>query len=161
MKAGNRIISIKPHHFIDVITSFGAGQRKFKAHPYGHAVHIVSEQILNDRDICLKMELGIDDICRPCSHNVNGVCDDTIDTSYRPSAPPSKNDWNLLIDRRWCERLGIEQGARFTARKFCELIRDRMGDITDIYREIPARMTAERKAKLTKGLAYYIEGKDA
>jgi hypothetical protein len=150
------MISIKPHHFVDIITSFGAGKRTFKAHSYGHAVHTVSEQILNHRDICLEMELGIDDICKPCVHNAGGVCNDTIDTSYRPLAPPLKNDSNLLIDRRWCRRLGIAQGTRLTARKFCELIRDNMGDITDIYQEIPVHMTAERKANLVKGLEYYL-----
>jgi len=31
-----------------------------------------------------------------------------------------------------------------------------MGDITDIYREIPAHMTAERNANLVKGLEYYL-----
>ncbi len=150
------MIAIKPHHFVDIITSFGAGQRTFQAHPYGHAVHIVSEKILNDRGICLKMELGIDDICKPCMHNVCGVCDDKIDTSYRPSAPSSKSEWNLLIDRRWCRRLGIEQGSQCTASQLCELIRDKKGDITDIYREIPAHMTAERNANLVRGLEFYL-----
>jgi len=150
------MISIKPHHFIDIITSFGTGHRTFQAHPCGHAVHIVSEQILNDREICLKMELGIDDICKPCVHNVGGVCSDNIDTSYRPSAPSSKNDWNLLIDQRWCQRLGIEQGAQYNAHNLCELIRVKMGDITDIYHEIPGHMTAKRNVNLVKGLEYYL-----
>ena len=150
------MISIKPHHFIDIITSFGAGKKAFQAHPHGHAVHIVSEQILNDRNICLKMDLGIDNICQPCIHNVGGVCNDIIDTSYRPLAPSSKNDWNLIIDRRWCQRLEIEQGFQSNAYDFCERIRDKMGDITDIYREIPAHMTANRNANLVKGLEFYL-----
>ena len=150
-------ISIKPHHFVDIITSFGAGEREFKPHPYGHAVHIVSERIHSDEGVYLQIELGIDDICRPCVHNVNGCCDDTIDTSFRPLAPSSKNEYNLLIDKRWCERLGIKQGDRLKAREMCERIRDRMGDITDIYSEVPAERTAERSAKLIKGLEYYLE----
>ena len=85
-------ISIKLHHFVDIITSFGTGNRIFKPHPYGHAVHIVSEKIDNNQEVYLKIELGIDDICRPCAHNVAGFCDDTIDTSYRPSAPSSKEE---------------------------------------------------------------------
>lgn len=149
-------ISIKPHHFVDVITSFHGGKKTFQPHPYGHAVHSVSARILNDRNVALRIELGADDICRPCVHNIAGKCDNTIDTSYRPEAPSSERDWNLLIDRRWCERLGIKQGDRFTAYELCQRIRERMGDITDIYREIPARMTAERSANLVKGLAFYI-----
>jgi hypothetical protein len=153
-------ISIKPHHFVDIITSFGGGNRIFKPHPYGHAVHIVSKIINNNQEVFLKIELGIDDICRPCAHNIAGICDDTIDTSYRPLAPSSKNEWNLLIDRRWCKRLGIKQGDQLKAHELCERIRDKMGDITDIYREVPAHMTADRSINLIKGLEYYLKQED-
>ena len=153
------IIAIKPHHFVDIITSFGRGIREFQPHPYEHAVHTVSERILNNSDILMEIDLGADDICKPCFHNVNGMCADTIDTSFRPEAPSSKREWNLLIDRRWCERLGIAQGDQFSAYELCEQIRDKMGDISDIYREIPARMTEERSVYLDKGLTCYLEKK--
>jgi hypothetical protein len=153
------MISIKPHHFIDIITSFGAGQRTFQPHPYGHAVHTISQRILDGGDTILQMELGADDICKPCIHNINGSCDDTIDTSFRPQAPSSKKAWNLRIDRRWCERLGIQQGDRFSACDLCLRIRDRIRQrrITDIYRETPADRTKKRQANLIKGLDFYLE----
>jgi len=150
------MIYIKPHHFVDIMTSFGAGSVSFEPHPYGHTVHVVAEQILGNRDVPLGIELGADDICKPCVHNIDGLCDDTIDTSYRPSAPSLKREWNLLIDRRWCARLGIEQGDELTARELCERLRDLAGDITDIYREIPARLTADRAGKLEKGIARFL-----
>ena len=149
-------IRIKPHHFIDIITGLGAGQTTFEPHPYGHAVHTVAERLIQDRDAPLQMELGADDICGPCIHNIDGCCDDTIDTSYRPAAPASKQEWNLLIDRRWCERLGVGQGDTMSAREFVQRLRDRAGDITDIYREIPGDLTADRARKLTKGIAAYL-----
>ena len=149
-------IPIKPHHFVDIATSVGAGQTEFAPHPYGHAVHTVAEAILCDPDIAVRMELGADAICAPCSHNVDGRCYDVIDTSYRPDAPESKQEWNLRIDRRWCRRLCIAQGDTLSARALCLLIRDRMGDITDVYREIPAEMTEERAAKLTRGIALML-----
>ena len=152
------MIRIKPHHFIDILTSLGEGQRRFVPHPYGHAVHTVSERILADPDIPLEIELGADDICRPCSHNVRGLCDDVIDTSFRPLAPRSKREWNLLLDQRWCERLGLAQGNRLTAWEFARLARDRAGDITDIYREIPASRTAVRAQKLAKGIDWVLKG---
>ena len=151
------MISIKPHHFIDIITSFGAGQRTSQPHPYGHNVHTVSQRILDDCDTILEMELGADDICKPCIHNINGSCDDTIDTSFRPQAPQSKKAWNLLIDQRWCERLGIRQADQFSARDLCQRIREKMGDITDIYREVPTDRTKKRQTNLIKGLEYYLE----
>jgi hypothetical protein len=151
------MISIKPHHLVDILTAFGDGRDRFQPHPYGHAVHTVAEAVLGNPDIELRFELGADDICLPCRHNIGGLCDDTIDTSYRPSAPASKREWNLLIDRRWCERLGIGQDDRLTARGFCSLILARAGDITDLYREIPADRTADRQAKLERGVRKYLE----
>ena len=151
-------ISIKPHHFIDIITHLGAGDR-FDPHPYGHAVHTVAASILGNPETSLRMELGADDICLPCVRNIGGLCSDVIDISWRPDAPSSKREWNLLIDRRWCERLGIAQGDCLTARSFCELIRDRAGDITDIYREISPERSAERLCKLMRGIDLFLEKK--
>jgi hypothetical protein len=151
------VIRIKPHHFVDIITSFSSENLIFEPHPYGHAVHTVSQRVLEDRDILLEMELGADDICVPCKHNIGGICDDTIDTSFRPKAPSSKREWNLIIDRRWCERLKLKQGDRLTAREFCERLRDSSGDITDIYREIPAERTADRARRLRAGIRRFLE----
>ena len=150
------VIYIKPHHFVDIITAFGTGKTKFEPHPYGHALHTVAEKILNNRDILLQIELGADDICKPCKHNINGLCDDIIDTSFRPKAPPSKREWNLLIDHRWCERLKVRQGDRLTARQFCQRLQDLAGDITDIYREIPTNMTSKKASNLVKGVTAFL-----
>jgi len=151
------MITIKPHHFVDIVTAIGDGRTEFGPHPYGHAVHTVSKDILGNPDIALRMELAADDICLPCSHNVDGRCDDTIDTSFRPQAPESKREYNLLIDRRWCERLGLQQDQELTAREFCLRLRDCAGDIEDIYRETPSERTAERQAKLRRGVARFLE----
>ena len=150
------MITIKPHHFIDIVTAVGQGQAVFEPHPYGHAVHTVAAAVLADLDTVLCLELGADDICRPCSHCIDGICDDRIDTSYRPQAPSLKREWNLLIDRRWCERLGVVPGERLTARSFCRRLRERAGEITDIYREIPADRTAQRQARLAAGVAILL-----
>lgn len=151
------MISIKPHHFVDIVTAFGAGCTEWRPHPYGHGVHTVALAVLADRDALLRIEFGADDICRPCRHNVNGLCDDTIDTSYRPQAPKSKREWNLIVDRRWSERLGLEEGDELSAREFCALLKERAGDLADIYREIPLDMTLERQAKLRKGVGLFLE----
>ena len=151
------MISIKPHHFVDIVTALGEGRTEFQPHPYGHAVHSVAKEILANRDVNLRIEFGADDICLPCRHNVAGLCDDTIDTSFRPQAPKSKREYNLLIDRRWAERLGVQQDDQLTARELCSRIRDCAGDISDIYRETPADRTAARQAKLQRGVARFLE----
>ena len=151
------MITIKPHHFVDIVTAFGEGCVDPQPHSYGHAVHSVTKEILSNRDVLLRLEFGADDICQPCRHNVNGLCDDTIDASFRPAAPKSKREWNLIIDRRWCERLGIGQDDQLTARDFCSRIRNCAGNIRDIYREIPIERTDERHAKLQRGIQKYLE----
>ncbi|MCK4283487.1 MAG: hypothetical protein KAX44_04150 [Candidatus Brocadiae bacterium] len=153
------LIRIKPHHFVDIVTAFGAGRKHFEPHPHGHAVHTVAAMVAADPDVLLEMDFGADDICEPCAHNIGGFCDDTIDTSFRPDAPASKREWNLLIDGRWASRLGLEEGDRLTAREFCVRLRDTAGDITDIYREIPAEHTAARAANLAKGALALLEPK--
>jgi len=150
------MIAIKPHHFVDIITAFWDESTDFHPHPYGHAVHSVSKSIIEDRNIGLRIELGADDICTPCLHNINGMCDDTIDISFRPAAPKSKREYNLIIDQRWCERLGIKQDDQMTAKELCLRIRDIAGNITDIYRETPSARTAERQAKLQKGITKFL-----
>ncbi len=149
-----RLIRIKPHHLIDILRAVGQGQTAFHAHSYGHALPFVAERVLGDSDATLVVELGADDICEPCVHNVGGLCDDTIDTSFRPAAPRSKRAYNLLLDQRWCERLGLAQGQHLTVRDFCLRLADRMGDITAIYRENPPSRVAARAAAIEAGLAF-------
>jgi hypothetical protein len=151
------MISIKPHHFVDIVTAFGGGRTEFQPHPYGHAVHTVAKEILANCDIDLRIELGADDICLPCRHNIDGLCNDTIDTSFRPEAPTSKREYNFLIDQRWAERLGLRQDDQLTARELCLRIRDCANDIKDIYREAPSDRTAERQAKLQRGIALFLD----
>lgn len=153
----SKTILIKPHHFIDIITDLGRGQMEFEPHPYGHAVHAVAARLIRDRDALLEMELGADEICRPCVHNVDGVCDDTIDTSFRPEAPSSKREYNLLIDKRWCQKIGLGQGDRITAEEFCRRLQPLADDVSDVYRENPKERTKQRAADLGMGIRWFLK----
>ena len=152
----NNTIRIKPHHFIDIITSFAVDKVLLEPHPYGHNVYSVSKKILTDRNVVLEIELHDDDICSPCIHNINGICDDTIDTANRPQAPTLKREWNLLIDNRWCERLKIKHGDKISALKFCELINENTNNILEIYKEVNKEHTVNRELNLRKGLKKYL-----
>jgi hypothetical protein len=150
------MIVIKPHHFIDIMRTLGEEQGEFNPHSYGHDVHAVAAKLLADRDAMLQMELGADDICKPCIHLVDGVCDDTIDTSFRPQAPRSKRAWNLLIDQRWCQMLGLADGDRLTARQLCERLRLKLDGMPDIYREVPSQRVAVRAERVRHGIEKYL-----
>jgi hypothetical protein len=151
------VIAIKPHHFVDIITALGGGQTEFQPHPYGHAAHLIAKEILGNPNVDLRIELGADDICHPCRHHNGGLCEDIIDNSFRPQAPQSKREYNLLIDQRWSERLGLHQGDQLTAHELCWRIRDLAGNLEDIYRETPSDRTAERQAKLRQGVVKFPE----
>ncbi len=146
------LIYIKPHHFIDIVTAVGRGELSFSPHPYGHAQHTVAARIISHPDILLEIDLGADDICKPCKNNIDGKCVDTIDTSFRPQAPKSKQEWNYLIDCRWCDHLKLRTGDQLTAREFLQRLRNMPQDIAAVYQEIPEKQTEDRSQKLIKGI---------
>jgi hypothetical protein len=150
-------LRIKPHHFVDIVCDYGLGQPALEPCDYGHALHIVTAQIIADPNIPLIMELGADDICAPCRHNIAGQCDDTIGITDRPAAPASKLAYNLLIDSRWCELLGIAQGTQMTAAQFCTLLCRPIDDLIRIYREEPADYAPEKHRALMLGIARLIK----
>lgn len=150
------MITIKPHHFVDIMTALGDRGVDFSPHPYGHALHRVAQAILTDRDVMLCMEFGADDICLPCCHNIDGRCDDTIDVSFRPRAPASKEQYNRLLDERWSRRLGLRPGDQLSARELCTRIQKCAGDLTDVYCELPLDRTAERQVKLHNGVEKFL-----
>ena len=151
-----KALHIKPHHFVDILRALGEDQGEFTPHRYGHNLHGIASEILADHEVLLQIELGADDICRPCVHNRDGRCDDVIDTSFRPQAPRLKDEWNRLIDQRWCDALGLAPGSRLTARQFCERLREHAGNMDDIYREVPPERTAARAENLRRGIARYL-----
>jgi len=145
------VVQTKPHHFLDIIRDFGAG-KAFGPHPYGHAVHAVAQRVLRDRHVVLQLILGCDDICRPCIHNKGGTCDDSV------NIPPftSKEEWNRTIDTRIFEQLGLEEGTEIPASEFCRITRQRIGDLYDIWREVPHGDTDLRRENLMRGISTYL-----
>lgn len=150
------LIRIKPHHFIDVITSFSANELVIKPHKYNHHVHLVTKKIVENKDLILEIELGADDICMPCIHNNKGICDDMLDISNRPKVPSMKREWNLILDKRWCKRLNLEQGERITALDFCILLKDSSNNLLEIYKENDKENTVKREINLKIGLKKYL-----
>jgi len=150
------VLRIKPHHFVDILTSLGQG-RPFEPHPLGHAVHLVAGCLLAERDTMLQMEFGADEICGPCRHNKDGWCVDTIDTSWRPAAPSCKREWNLLLDERWSRRLSLSAGERLTAREFCRRLAGKAANLAEIYPEFPPDRIAARERDLAAGIARFLD----
>ena len=150
------MIAVKPHHFVDIVTALGDERVEFLPHSYGHAVHTVAQDILANRDIALRIESALTIFVFPAAT----ISRDSAMTPLTPHSgrrhPRRKREYNLLIDRRWAERLGVRQNDELTARELCSRIRDCVNDIADIYWETPAERTAARQAKLQKGIALFL-----
>lgn len=155
----NVITYIRPLHFVDILCDYGAGVDVFTPHAFGHALHTVANRFIADPEIMLEITFDADEVCGPCVHNIDGVCDNTLDRSYRPSAPVMMRDWDLMINRRWCERLAIHPGDRLTARTFGELLRDRRGDITELFPEILDDRILTKEKNLKEGIRKLLGGR--
>ena len=142
---------IKPHHLIDIICGFGAGLVSPTPSPYGHALHLVTPQVLANPDELVLMELGADDICAPCRHNREGVCDDVIEAAHLPPALRSKQAYNLLMDQRWSARLQLRQDEMLSVRDFCLRVAGASDDLRDIYAEQPAAYAVDKSDRLARG----------
>lgn len=154
-------INIKPHHFIDILGDVGRGQTEWQpASAYGHALHRVAQSLMENRDACIRIEVGIDDICEPCVHHVGETCDDVRSRPF-PGQPSGKMEWNLMLDRAWCNLLGLQQGQELTAREFCALVRRAVSldALRRIYSGQPEELTQKRYKDLLAGLNIFCSGK--
>ena len=149
-------INIKPHHFLDIMGYYGTDSLRLTPHPYGHANHLVAQRLLPDRAVLLTIELGADDVCALCIHNLDGECDDIIDISSRPEAPPLKRLYNLLLDQRWCVRLDLRQGDVLPAKEMCRRLLRIAGGIEGIYAEMPPAYAQEKLRTARLGAEKYL-----
>lgn len=119
----------RPHHLIDIICQYGAG-RPFEPHAYGHAVHLVAAEVIENPDVLIEFVVDADDICDPCVHLVDGRCDDLI-TLCDP--PISKQEYNDAIDRRVLAALGMADGQKMTVREYLNTLRGNMQGLRTVY----------------------------
>ncbi len=137
----------RPHHLIDIITQYGAGQ-PFEPSDYGHAVHTVAAQVIAGPDIRIEFGVGADDICTPCRHLVAGRCDDVI-RYFDP--PASKEDYNDALDQRLLDFLGMQEGQVMTFAEYTALLRKHIEGLSELC-AWPGEDPQQRRTKLEQGL---------
>lgn len=138
----------RPHHLIDIITQYGAGQ-PFVPSDYGHAVHTVAAEVLANPQVSLEFGLGADEICRPCKHLVNGRCDDLVG-SVDP--PVSKHDYNDALDEKLLRFLGLTEGQTMTFAEYVAVLRSHLDGLATLCSH-PGEDPTERERKLRQGLS--------
>ena len=139
---------LRPHHLIDIVSKHGHGV-KFRPHPYGHALHIVAEQVVNNPDLEVQFVLGADEICYPCRHlRADGQCEDVL---HQLEEPISKQAYNDELDGKLFSNFQIQPETRMTVSEFLERLNERTPGIEKVCTH-PGEKESHRLEGLKKGL---------
>ena len=145
---GDFDLQLRPHHILDIISAHGQGI-VMEPSDYGHAQHIVAEQILSNPDLNVKLVVKSDDICTGCSHLMaDGKCDDVL-AQLTPS--PSKQAYNDVLDCRLLDLLEIEINSIMPIREYLGIVNGEVPGIEKMCTH-PKENEAERLSGLTEGL---------
>jgi hypothetical protein len=152
--ANSAVLTLKPHHFLDVLKLYGAGIRHFTPDKkYQHDFYSAGNVILENPSVEITLTTGPDSMCLPCVFLQNRRCADIlVDFAYT-----SKDDWNKTIDRRILTVLNLDEGDRRTALELCLLARTLLTpeQIVKIWRERSNVETERRVSLLLTGLDEY------
>ncbi len=157
MSTTTKALLIKPHHFLDVIKLFGSGLERFVPNlEYGHDLWRVGNEILDNPDVQLELTIDNDAICAPCRFNGGSACSDVASAHVTGI---SKDEWNKRIDQRLLALLGLETGARLSARELGRLAKQKLApeDVFEVWKEHPIEVTTKRAGFLMAGLQKYTQ----
>jgi hypothetical protein len=122
-------IEFRPHHLLDILCDYGYGIR-YQPHEYGHALHLIADEILSNPDSEILLVIAADSICRPCRHlHSDGQCDDVLDQT---AGTPSKQAHNDGLDQRLWSYLELDTGNRMTVRDFLMQVQRHLAGIEKI-----------------------------
>jgi len=150
-------ILMKPHHFLDIIKLYGAGLEKFIPDiERGHDFWKIGNMVLENPDLIFRLTAGNDSICVPCKFNEKEKCIDVVEIDL---GEMPKDEFNKAIDGNIFRKLGIEEGAVFSAREFCRLAKEKLGkeDIFEIWNQKSEAETEKRCEMLFAGFEKYLE----
>ncbi len=127
------MITIKPHHFLDVIKLYGKGIERFVPdEKYNHDFYSVANDIMDNHQVLICVTLYNDHICGPCRYLDNGVC---VDKIYHIEGISLKDEWNKVLDKRIMKYANVSENGNYTAHEFCKLLYSIKEHIFDIWKE--------------------------
>lgn len=142
------MLRLRPHHILDIVRNIG-NERPMIPHEYGHLVHEITYQIMNNVHTECELVIENDDICGPCKMlTTDGHC---IDVLRQLDEPVSKQEYNDHLDRRILTYLGIEPKTILRISDYLVLIRDHLDDMVDISTH-PKEDVEYRRNGLKKGI---------
>lgn len=147
-------ITIKPHHFLDIIKLYGSGINIFVPdEKMNHDFYKIANMIIQDQHTIVHLTTGSDDICRPCKQCENGQCKDTLDTI---SNFKSKELYNHLLDTRLIETMNLDCSIKYEAWDLCSIMMKYHNKINFIWNEESSAITEKRHQLFVKGAKKYL-----
>lgn len=144
------MITIKPHHLIDIIKLYGAGIEHFVPdEAFQHDFYKVANTILEDIDTPLQFTIIGDDICRPCNRFKNSRCSDPLNSIKGFTA---KDTYNQEIDSRLLNLLHLDVNSNYTVRQFIEYLSNHTDIIFQVWLEEDNELSERRNQLLQAGL---------
>lgn len=147
-------VTIKPHHFMDIIKLYGTGLSVFVPdEEHGHDFYRIGNRVLADRSLPLVLTVGADAICAPCRSLVGDNCADGLDAVRNYD---SKDAWNREIDARILGYAGLSAGQTCTALELCERLYAVRDKIPSVWAEEDDARTRLRLENFTRGAEKYL-----
>lgn len=123
------MLQLRPHHILDIIRNIGYN-RPIEPHPLGHNVHGITLEIINNPDQPLKLVVGADDICIPCTKlNAESICTDVLPQC---DDKPSKQTYNDALDIKVLQFLGLKEDMQLTVRQYLQFVNAKLEGIEKI-----------------------------
>lgn len=134
-------ITIKPHHFMDMIKLYGAGIDIFVPdEKMKHDFYKIANDILLYRHITLKLTTHSDDICQPCLMN-QGNC---IDTIHHIPDFHFKEAYNQMLDKRIISLFELNIHRVYYADELCFIMLKKHEYIYQVWIEEENTITEKR-----------------
>jgi hypothetical protein len=146
------MMTIRIHHFFDIIRDLKAGGKIMPDLNYKHSYHRVANILRDSADIKIKITVGIDSVCDGCIHNIDGKCGDPL---TRKTGFTMKHDYNNWLDKRILEKLKWSEGKLVTPAKICRSADKYIDSIYDIYELDSKEYIDIRKKEFLDGLKFY------
>jgi hypothetical protein len=123
------MLQLRPHHVLDIVRNIGHN-RPIEPHPLGHNVHGITLEIINKPDQQLKLVIGADDICIPCTKlNSESICTDVLPQC---DDKPSKQTYNDALDIKVLQFLDLKEGTQLTVRQYLQIVNAKLEGIEKI-----------------------------
>lgn len=147
-------ITIRIHHFFDIIRDFGISPDIPANTGYQHSYHTVACLIRENPGVRMKIVLGTDSVCQGCIRNIKGWCDDPL---TRKKGFTMKNDYNDYLDVKILETCHLSIGQIVTPREICQASDRYIREIGSIYQIDSEEYIRNRRDNFIAGLQYYTE----